>query len=649
MPSLNSAYAQRVAELEKLIEEHNKRYYDLDAPVIEDPEYDALKAELESLCPDSPVLNQIGRHTFGEEHKHSALMGSLAKCHSAKEILEKFRGKTVVMMPKIDGCSLAVRFEKGKLVLAATRGDGSTGELVTANAREISNMPMRVGDDRPFEVRGEAYISKTDFYGIMDQPGYAGKENGLANPRNGASGGLRQKDSSMTGERKIRFVAYEMLDASRFMLPISNKQRLQHSIKLAILNSFKFETPPHLCVSCISEEAIQFAIDELKEMDASLPYETDGVVVRLDDQEEFEGLGWSGKCPKGALAYKFESVKAKSKVVDIEWTTSRTGRICPVAIIEPTRISGSLVSRITLNNLSWIEKNDVAIGDEILFEKANEIIPRLVSVLKRHSARNKKIPLTCPSCGQSVARPDSSDGSQGIDVCCMNDSCPAQFQASIIHILEKLDIKGIAESTVEKVVRAGLVKHPYEILDLERTSLQSIGFGERQSEVICEALKSPEASKAHILSCLGIDGWGRRMFETLQKVVSLDDLIAGKVTKNVLSSVSGVGPIRASSLLAGIGARKGLLEGLIARIAVKKEAPRGTSLAGKSFCVTGTLSKGRSEVQADIVKAGGDVKSSVSAKLDYLVAGDEAGSKLDKATALGVKVISEEELYGMIK
>ena len=629
----------RIAELEKLISENNHRYYDLDSPVISDPEYDSLKAELEKLCPNSPVLNEIGESTFGEKHKHSVVMGSLAKCHSALEIMQKFSGLEVILMPKIDGLSMTTIFSDGYLTLAATRGDGTVGEVVTPNASVILNMPSKIDDDELLEFRGEAYISKSDFYGTMDQPGYGGKPNGMANPRNAAAGGLRQKDASITRERKIRFVAYEIMFAKD-----------HHSNKLKVLEDFGFEVPPYRVIVCNSENTIQNAIDELKELDASLPYETDGIVVRINDQKFFENLGYSGKCPKGALAYKFETVKAKSKVIDIMWSTSRTGRICPVAIIEPTRISGSVVSRITLNNLSWIEKNDVAIGDEILFEKANEIIPRLVSVLKREPIRDINMPpLRCPSCGEKFVRPNSTDGTKGVDIVCVNDSCPAQFQASIIHILEKLDIKGIAESTVSKVVEAGLVKHPYEIFDLTEEKLQNIGFGKRQSEVICEALKNPESSKAHILSCLGIDGWGRRMFETLAKEVSLDDLVGEAVSIERLSSVSGVGLIRAKALVEGLTVKGDLLKGLMGRIEVKKEAPRGTSLAGLSFCLTGTLSKGRNEVQADIVKAGGDVKGSVSAKLNYLVAGEEAGSKLDKANALGVKVISEEELYRMIK
>lgn len=643
----------RIHELEVLIKEHNERYYDMDSPVIDDPAYDNLKIELEKLCPDSPILNDVGNPTFGEKHEHSVKMGSLSKCHSALEIMQKFSGLEVVLMPKIDGLSLATMFSDGWMILAATRGDGSVGEVVTDNASKITNMPNHIVDSRLIEFRGEAYIAKSDFYGIMDQPGYAGKENGLANPRNGAAGSLRQKDSSITKERKIRFVSYEIMNADDFM-PFDANSRIEpvtHSWKLELISSFGFEIPPYRVIRCDSEEVIQEAIDELKEMDATLPYETDGIVVRINDQKFFETLGYSGKCPKGALAYKFESVKAKSKVLDIEWTTSRTGRLCPVAIIDPTRISGSLVSRITLNNLAWIENIDVAIGDEILFEKANEIIPRLVAVLKRSEGigRNINLPLCCPSCLHDIVRPLSSDGTRGIDICCLNDSCPAQFHASVLHILEKLDIKGVAENIVGKIIGFGLVKSAYEIFDVTESQLREIGFGDRQAEIICQALKAPEASKAHILSCLGIDGWGRRMFETLSKQISLDDIAANAVSIERLASTPGVGLIRAKALVDGLTAKEDLLNGLMKRIAVKKEAPRGTSLAGLSFCITGTLSRGRSEIQADIIKAGGDIKGSVSAKLNYLVAGDEAGSKLDKAAALGVKVISEEELYGMIK
>lgn len=632
-----SEKSNRIAELEALIREHNERYYDMDSPVIDDPEYDNLKIELEKLCPESPVLNEVGNPTFGDKHEHSVVMGSLSKCHSALEIMQKFSGLEIILMPKIDGCSMATMFSDGWMILAATRGDGHTGEVVTPNASVITNMPYKIENTDLLEFRGEAYISKSDFYGTMDQPGYGGKPNGMANPRNAAAGSLRQKDASMTKERKIRFVAYEIMGSED-----------NHSNKLDVLKNFGFEVPPYRVIICSSEDVVQEAIDELKEMDASLPYETDGIVVRINDQKLFENLGYSGKCPKGALAYKFESVKAKSKVLDIEWTTSRTGRICPVAIIEPTRISGSLVSRITLNNLAWIENIDVAIGDEILFEKANEIIPRLVAVLKRTEERNINLPLVCSSCSHPARRPKASDGSQGIDVCCVNDSCPAQFHASVLHILEKLDIKGVAENIVGKIIGFGLVKSAYEIFDVTEAQLREIGFGDRQAEIICQALKAPEASKAHILSCLGIDGWGRRMFETLSKQISLDDIAANAVSVERLASTPGVGLIRAKALVDGLTAKEDFLNGLMKRIAVKKEAPRGTSLAGKTFLVTGTLSVKRQEIEKMITDAGGDVISGVSKKLNYLIVGEDAGSKLDKAIKLGITTITEEQFRAML-
>lgn len=634
----------RADELEEQIREHNRRYYDEDAPTISDPEYDALKKELESLRPNSAVLGEIGRPTFGEKHEHRVLMGSLAKCHSAKEILDRFSGKTVVMMPKIDGCSMAVMYLPGRLDLAATRGDGKVGEVVTPNAAAMESLPRAPKVSVSFEARGEAYISKGDFYGVMDQPGYGGKPAGLANPRNAAAGSLRQKDPSITASRKVRFVAYEILDSGRFKVGLNPSMGFisAHSEKLAILNQLGFETPPHVVVKCGGEEEIQQAIDRLKDMDAGLPYETDGIVVRIDDQKDFESMGVSGNCPKGALAFKFESVKKPSVVEDIEWTTSRTGRVVPVAVIKPTRISGSVVSRITLNNLDWIAKADVAVGDEILFEKANEIIPRLVSVLKRAKARDIKSPSRCPSCGKALERME-------IDLYCVNDACPAQFQAAVIHILEKLDIKGIAEAAVARMVEGGLLKHPWDIFSVTEASLVGAGFGPRQAEIVRGALSGVEASKAHILACLGIEGWGRRMFEMLFKHVSPEDLLGGAVTAESLSSVPGVGEIRARALLEGLEAKGSLLNGLMDNVSVKKEAPKGTSLAGKSFLITGTLSIKRQEAEKMVIENGGVVASGVSKKLDYLIVGDDAGSKLTKAEKMGVSIISEDQFRAMLR
>lgn len=362
----------RIHELEVLIKEHNERYYDMDAPVIDDPAYDSLKIELEKLCPDSPVLNDVGNPTFGEKHEHSVVMGSLSKCHSALEIMQKFSGLEVILMPKIDGCSMATMFSDGYMILAVTRGDGHTGEVVTPNASVILNMPAKIDNTDLLEFRGEAFISKGDFYGTFDQPGYAGKENGLANPRNAAAGGLRQKDASMTKERKIRFVAYEIMRAES-----------RHSTKLETLKTFGFEVPPYKVIICNSEEVVQEAIDELKEMDATLPYETDGIVVRINDQKLFESLGYSGKCPKGALAYKFESVKAMTVINDIVWQTTRTGRVVPVAELEPIRISGSLISRATLHNYRNVKRLNVEIGDRVLIEKGGEIIPSILQVISK--------------------------------------------------------------------------------------------------------------------------------------------------------------------------------------------------------------------------------------------------------------------------
>ncbi len=620
---------KNIKELEAEIAKHNELYYNQDSPVISDPEYDALRRDLENLCPTSTVLDDVGDYTFGEKFTHEKIMGSLSKCHSAAEIIERFCGHEIVLMPKIDGCSLSSHFKGGGLELAATRGDGTIGENVTSNARVIVNMPDNITDLGYIEIRGEAYIAKQDFYGVMDQPGYGSKPNGLANPRNAAAGSLRQKDESITKDRMVRFVAYELIGASF----------TSHSEKLDYIKQLGFETPPYEVIVCDTEATIQEAIDRCKELDTTLPYETDGIVVRMNNQAKFDSLGYSGKCPKGALAYKFETVKANTKILDIEWSTSRTGRLCPVAIIVPTRISGSIITRITLNNSDWIKKADVAIDDEILFEKANEIIPKLVSVLSRAPDRNNlNYPPSCPSCGGEI-----------VNDYCYNKQCPAQFMASIIHIIDKLKIRGIAEGTVEKLITTSLIKKPYEIFDLTHDKLISIGFGDRSSENIISAITNVKATKVQILACLGIDGWGERMFENVTNdTISLDDIISGNISAEHLATVPGVGITRADALMSGIRENQELLNGLLERVTIMKEVERGTALKGLSFCVTGVLSKGREEIHTDIKNAGGTVKSSVSSKLDYLVVGEDAGSKLKKANTLGVKVISEDDLNEMI-
>ncbi|MFA4944247.1 MAG: NAD-dependent DNA ligase LigA [Lentisphaeria bacterium] len=661
----DEAVAARVAWLEAQVALHNRRYYDLDSPLVSDPEYDALRAELERLRPDSPVLRDIGHAVFGEKYRHRTLMGSLLKCHGAAEILAKFAGTEVTLMPKIDGCSLSLHYEHGALVRAVTRGDGVEGELVTANARFVRNLPARIPAPEPFlEVRGEAYIAKGDFYGKMDQG-----EDALANPRNATAGGLRQKDPTFTQERKIRFVAYELL---------GDPALRTHAAKFARLAEFGFVTPPLELAVFRESAAATETLARLRDAYEQLEYEIDGVVVRVNSQAAFDSEGWSGKCPKGALAFKFETEKKAARILGFEWATSRNGRVCPVALIEPTPICGSTVARITLHNLEWMQQQDVAVGDRIRFEKANEIIPKLVEVLERPAGRRTEIPAACPSCGAHLIN-------KGVDLVCQNPDCPAQFEETVIHLLDELGIKEVGKVAVESVITAGLIKHPWEILDITSEKLKTVFvkgrlvkknkdkncketiptvFKCKEAKNIEAALRDPVATEAQLLSALGIPGWGRRLFEILlrSEYYSIDDFVSGiDLDIKKIASIKGIGGnqtknkkaeneyLRAMALKNGMKQKNVFLRELYKRVKVTSERDQASNqaLKGLSFCVTGTFVKPRSEVHKLIKSLGGIVTDSVTKELNYLIAGESAGMKLSKAAKLGVKIITEAEFDEM--
>ena len=629
-----------VADLVTQIRVANRAYYDNDAPTIGDVEYDKLLMELRKIDPEHPVLDEIGNPTFGQKHEHLDIMGSLAKCHTAEEVVTKFKGQEVTMMPKVDGCSLSLLYIHGVLSRAVTRGNGKIGEIVTANAARILNVPDTIAFKEPIEVRGEAYISKEDFYGIMDQPGYAGHEEGLKNPRNAAAGALRQKDPALTAKRKLKFVAYKALYIEHiYETQTETIDYLTHLGFLAV-NTWTHATE-HIALT-------EQIIEQIRHYSA--PYETDGVVIMLSDLAKFEDQGYSGKCPKGALAYKFETEKETSKVLDIEWETSRTGKIKPVAVIEPTEICGSTVARITMNNYQWLLEHNVAIGDKVLFEKANEIIPHLLEVLERAEDRNRSVPVTCPSCSNYV---DYIEGET--DLMCHNVECPAQAIKLIQFILETLQIKGIGETTVEKLVSNGFIDSPWDVFLLNEDALVREGFGPGESKNMVEAVKDIKAPAERILAALGIEGWGERMFEKLFESsqmhgndwipvlleLSADDV---SILPEMWNAIENMGKIRAKQLIDGLRSKSSLLSGLLDQVSLVSASKQG-HLAGATYCITGTLSRPRNQIKDDIKEAGGVVKDSITKTLDYLVVGKNSGSKLKKAEDAGVVVISEEELY----
>lgn len=632
----------KIEELESKIRHHNRKYYDEDSPEISDVEYDKLKKELQNLCPDSSVFDEIGNATFGQKVQHSSIVPSLPKCHSAEEIMAKFKGKRVVFMPKIDGLSLTLRYSGGNLICAATRGDGFVGENVTANVLAgIKTVPRNVTYKGDLEVRGEVYINPKDFYGNMDQPGYAGLKDGFANPRNAAAGSVRQKNPMETAGRNLKFVGYKVLGVKEVTTQVE---------AMEFLKSQGFQMCLYGEVDMVCKvEVIQGIIDRHKLEASHFPYETDGIVIVLDSYTEYADAGIAGKYPKGGLAFKFETEKAKALVTGVEWTTSRTGRVVPVANIEPTEICGSVVSRLTLNNFEWYSQNQFDVGDTILFEKANEIIPKLVKVLDT-KGNMAAVPTECPSCGTILER-------DGVDLVCNGESCPAQFLKLVRHILVKLDIKGIADSTIAALEEKGFLKEPWDIFKISEDKLVAAGFGKSESKNWVKAVTGITAEPKQVLACMGIPSWGERMFDMMfsqagqdpkKWIVAILDGDEESVCSWMLAC-KGVGQAKHDMFKNGMGRGKEILSHILEHVDIEyKEKPTGGSLGGKSFCITGTLSKSRGQIQDDISNAGGTVKSSVAKGLDYLVAGEDCGSKLDKAGKLGVKVISEQELYGMI-
>ena len=644
---------KQIAELEAEIRYHLRLYHDLSTPAISDQKYDLLIDKLKEMAPDSPVLNERSQDKYGDEEPHLFPMGSLSKVKTVEEIFARFAGKKVIVSPKIDGASVALRYVGGRLALGLSRGRTETqkGKIITPNVSKIAGVPLALNSDSlptKCEIRGEAYICKDSFYGIMDQRGYEEMPDGYANPRNLASSSLTCQDPNVVSSHKVRFLACKMVEENQDSVGFVDSQ------DFAQLSEYGFETPSHAIMVIDNLEKLKEIINEWDSRRAGLPYETDGIVIRLADSKEYNLLGFTGVCPRGAIAYKFEAEKKSSVVLSIERNATRTGRIVPVLNIQPTDICGSVVSRITLNNEQWLRDKDVAVGDTIEFEKANEIIPRLVRVLNRSASRVvSQTPTKCPSCGGAV-----SEKGKGGDIECLNDECPAKFIKHIRRILEVVEVKGLDEVSLEKMDDAGLLPELWSVFDLTEDALVKVGFGKKESENIVGSLKGISVKATHILACAGVEGWGKRMFTLLKgsPIFTDDKLLAGDFKYEELVGVAGVGPSKAKALSEAFskdGYGKKFLFELLKRVKPIKEdeamsKKTGGKLAGKSFLITGTLSQPRKYFEELIVENQGKLASGVSKNLNFLIAGEECGSKLSKAQALEIPVLSEKELLAMI-
>jgi len=664
------APSKRVADLRMLIENANYRYYVLDDPEIADEEYDRLFRELANLeeqypelvAPDSPTqrVGSIAAAGF-PPYPHERPMLSLANAFDEAELLafdarvRKLSGRediAYVCELKIDGLAISLRYENAVFVSGGTRGDGSAGENVTANLRTIKGIPMRlrsagVAVSSVLEVRGEAYIRKSDFTRMNAERA----EQGLpmfVNPRNAASGGIRQLDSRMTAQRSLSFFAYAVGEMQVESIPATQYELLH------LLRMLGFPTNTNIERLATIQEVLVFA--ERWERDREkIDYEIDGVVIKVDDLSLQEKLGFVGKDPRWAIAYKFRAREARTKLLDIGINVSRSGKLNPYAILEPVFIGGVTVERATLHNEEDIQRKDIRIGDTVIVRRAGDVIPYVVGPVmdaRPAGARIFHVPKHCPVCGSKVEQPAEDAFSY-----CTNIACAAQIRERVRHYATRgaMDIEGVGDALADVLTDSKIVRDVADLYDLTQERLEKLPrMGEKSASNV---LKQIEASKkrglARLLSALNIRYVGVQNAALLAGYFGSIDAIEA-ATAEELTAVEGIGPQIAESVAfffaqpQNRAAIKRLRAHGVDMTAPKRErAPVGL-LSGKRFVLTGTLpTMTREEATELITRAGGKVGSAVSKKTDYVVAGDEPGSKLAKAKELGIAVLDEAEFRAL--
>jgi len=664
--------AQRHAWLCREIATHDHNYFVLDAPLISDREYDALFQELKDLERAHPELVTESSPTqrIGErpresakkvEHEHA--MYSLDNTYDEDEVREfdrrvrdGLRGESFayVAEPKLDGASLEVVYEAGQLRLGATRGDGRVGEDVTANVRTIRALPLVIAEARKLTLRGEVVLFKRELATINERRVQAGEEP-FANPRNTAAGWLRLLDSRETASRPLRAFFYEVVEP----LHASHHEALEALAALGV--------PTHgMQRVCESVDDVLRYIAELDARRKQLPYETDGVVVKLDRIAQRKTLGFTSRFPRWAFAYKYAAERAFTVVRAIETDLGRTGALTPVAVLDPVQLSGSVVSRASLHNLDYVADKDVRVGDTVSIEKAGEIIPQVIGVeLQRRpeGATPWQPPSACPVCGTAVVRAEDEAALR-----CPNVRCPGRLKALVFHFTRRtaMDVDRLGWALIDQLVDAGLLRDPSDVFALtqpdKREKLLGLErMGEKSVDNLLESVARARKSRtlAQLLSGLGIPLVGAVAARVIaERYGSVPALLATapEQLEQELAAIRGIGPKIASSVASFFADRdaRAMLERLLELgVEVSQPAPAapvtGGALAGKSFCVTGTLSQPREEIHALIRAAGGEIHDSVRKGTSYLVAGDKVGqSKLTAAEKRGTKVLSEAELRALL-
>ncbi|MBQ8174364.1 MAG: NAD-dependent DNA ligase LigA [Clostridia bacterium] len=661
---------KRIDELRETLTHHARLYYVYDAPTISDREYDMLFRELgdlEAAYPQFQSENSPTRRVGGavldkfEKFTHRVRLGSLADVFSHGELAD-FLTATEEQLgffpaysvePKIDGLSVALTYENGAFVRGATRGDGTTGEDVTENLRTVRSIPLTLTEPVPYLcVRGEVYMSKEVFARLNFEREELG-EPLFANPRNAAAGSLRQLDSRITASRSLDIFVFNYQEGDLYM---DGRAPKTHGKTLDRLRELGFTVLPHR-KTLASAEAVLAYVTELGEKRPTFSFDMDGAVIKIDDLALRREMGEGTSTPKWAVAYKYPPEQQTTRLLDIEIAVGRTGVLTPTACLEPVRLAGSTVSRATLHNIDFIREKDVRIGDLVTVQKAGDIIPEIVSVCRDKRTGEEKeydMPTVCPSCGHPVSR--DADG-EGAAVRCENPACPAQRVRAIIHFASKdaMDIDGLGPQIVELLVSEGLIA---DVSDLYTLTAEQISPLERMGEksaanLIAAIERSKEAGLERLLFALGIRQVGAVAGEALAaRFGNIEACLAA--TEEDFAAVPDIGAITAANLVSYF-ARPDVRE-LLRRLAdagvsmtAKTAAPTSNVLAGKTVVLTGTLpTMARDEATKKIKAAGGKVSGSVSKKTDFVLAGEEAGSKLTKAKELGITVIDEEAFLRLL-
>ena len=669
MAETEASAAKRITRLRREIEEHNRRYHEEAAPTISDREYDQIYRELLDLEARFPSLVSIDsptRHVGGKPLKaftqitHRVPMLSLDNTYSEEEIADFFRRMErllpneniqVVIEPKVDGVAVSLLYENGELRYAATRGDGTTGDDITENIRTIRTLPTKLPGSSPrlFEVRGEVFMFKEGFAKLNAERTEAGLPP-FANPRNAAAGSLKQLDSSITAQRPLGVVFYGTG-------VVEGATLTKHSELFPLLKSLRLPGSEHWW-RADSVDKILEAIRKLDGIRHQFPYQTDGAVVKVDAFSQREALGSTAKSPRWAIAYKYEAEQVETKLHDILIQVGRTGVLTPVAALEPVTVSGSRVSRATLHNEEEIERKDIRIGDTVVIEKAGEVIPAVVSVradLRTGKERKFRMPANCPVCGSKIAKDEGQ-----VAVRCVNAQCPAQLKRRIEHFASRgaMDIEGLGEAMVQQLVDHQLVRDVSDIYQLRAAQLTPLErMGEKSVSKLLEAIaRSKSRPLWRLLFGLGILHVGVSAARALaDHFSSLDELMEASVEE--LRRIPDVGEVVGQSIARFFEEKnnRAIIENLrragLRLTSEKKkrnDATADSQIKGTSWVITGTLSQPREEIAELIIGKGGKVTDSVSKKTSYLLAGEEAGSKLQKAQTLGIRIINEVQFRKMI-